>query len=173
MTDDPGRLVDDEQLLAALGALGLREVRSTDPQAPVEYGFLLGALLALTEYFVAAAPLVGADRTVVRGGYRWALDQLAHHDTPTAARTWALLLQDRLNRTADELQTVGATGQSLVAVAGPAALAGANVLSLLHHTAASPSLVATSVGTAEANLATAAGALDRLRAELRSAGFEL
>jgi hypothetical protein len=79
-------------------------------------GFLLGALLAVVESAILN------DRAGVgphlAGGYRWTLRELAEQDRPAAERVWAVLLQDRLNRTADELAAAGDAALGLVAAAG-------------------------------------------------------
>jgi hypothetical protein len=168
----PAPLLDDEHLRAALAALGLREIRSVDPDRPIDHAVLLGMLLALIEVAVRR-DLAGVPADSLTSGYRWMLRELAEQDQPAAARTWALLLQDRLHRTVDELrEAAGDDTLGLVATAAPTLLAAANLLGLLHHAAPDPGHVASTVTTARANLATAGTALAGLRDRLRRDGFD-
>lgn len=156
------RAVTAEQLRAALAALGRADV-----VAPaVGHDALIGALLALVE---AYARTQVDDPVALRSGYREAVLGLAGGDVPVARRTWALQLVARLHHTAEQLRDTPAA--PLVDVAGPAALAAANAVVLLHHASPSPDAVAEAVTTAAANLDAAQGALDRLRADLRADGF--
>jgi hypothetical protein len=139
---------------------------------PVDHGVLLGMLLALIESAVRR-DLAGAPADSLTSGYQWMLRELAEQDRPAAARMWALLLQDRLHRSVDELgEAAGEDTLGLVAAAAPALLAAANLLGLLHHAAPDPGRVASAVTTARANLATAGTALAGLRDRLRRDGFE-
>ncbi len=166
-------LLDDERLHAALAALGLREIRSDDPARPVDHGVLLGMLLALVESAILR-DLTGDRAGQLDGGYRWMLRTLAEQDRPAADRMWAVLLQDRLNRTGDELgAAAGDDALGLVAAAAPALLTAANLLGLLHHTAPGPGLVSSVVTTAQANLSSAGAGVARLRDGLRRDGFEV
>ena len=80
--------VGDEQLRAALAALGLSEIGSTDPARPVDRGVLLGMLLALAEAMLHDP--AGTRPGGMDSGYRWMLRTLAGGDRPAADRTSAL-----------------------------------------------------------------------------------
>jgi hypothetical protein len=162
VTDQP--LIGDERLRDALSALGLHDVHSADPGRQVTRAVLAGALLALAE--LAADQ---ADPAELTEGHRWALDTILRDEL--AAQRWsARLARERLHRTADTLPRPGVDELPLTDVAGPAILAAANILVLLHQSPP-PSLVNQAVDAAGANLRSATQSLFSLRAALARAGY--
>jgi len=164
---DPETLISEERIRGALAALGLREIQSADPARAVDRDLLAGALLALADLSAS-----GADPGRLDEGYRWALNKVTGVDA-AAARWWARLAMDRLHLAADGLPRDVGGGLPLTGVAGPAAMAAANVLMLLHHAAPEPGLVALVVSHAQTNLSRAAEGLALLRAQLARDGFDL
>lgn len=165
---DPPPLTSEERIRGALAALGLREIQSADPARVVDRDLLAGALLALADLSASRA-----DPDRLDEGYRWALNTIIGGDAAASARWWARLAMDRLHLAADGLPRDVGGGLPLAGVAGPAAMAAANVLMLLHHAAPEPGLVALAVSHAQTNLSRAAEGLATLRAQLARDGFDL
>jgi hypothetical protein len=167
-------VTDDEQLVAALAALGVEDMRSADPARPLPHAWLLGALLLMVELQVRHDVTTPPERREVSAGYRWMLQRLAGGDTPDARRTWAVQLGERLGRTGEELrEEEDGHADRLVTVARTASWAAANMLGLLHHVAPAPGDVAEVVRLTGQNLDAATRELDALRAELRGQGFDV
>lgn len=145
MTDNPW--IDPDRIRHALEALGLTGIRSTDPDRPVDPAFLAGALLLFAE--LAG---LGADRGQLAAGYRWAAGAVTAEDSALADSVRARLAVDRLHRTADALPANGEGKLPLAEVAGPAAMAAANVLALTIDPAPTPAKVADAVNAAGASL---------------------
>jgi len=165
---DPAPLISEERIRAALAALGLREIHSADPVRVVDRDILAGALLALADLSAGRA-----DPDRLDEGYRWALGTITGGDAAASARWWARLAMDRLHLAADGLPRDAGSGLPLAEVAGPAALAAANVLMLLHHSAPDPGLVALAVSHAQTNLGRATEGLAQLRVRLAADGYDL
>jgi hypothetical protein len=168
VTDQP--LISEERIRRALEELGIHDIHSAHPDRPVHRDTLAGALLALSDL---AARRAESDR--LGEGYRWALRLIGGLDEAEAARWWARLMVDRLYLLADGLLESGTTGGELplAEVAGPAAMAAANLLALLHHTAPDPGLVSQAVSGADRNLRHAVAGLAALRAMLARDGYDL
>lgn len=161
-------LISEESIRAALAALGLREVRSTDPDRVVDRDLLAGALLALADMAAGRA-----DPEQLDSGYRAALRIVNDGDTEAASRWWARLTMDRLHLAVDGLPRAASGSLPLTNVAGPAAAAAANILMLLHNIAPAPGLVTTVVTHAGINLDRAAEGLAELREQLGRDGYDL
>jgi hypothetical protein len=164
-----GPFADAGRMRAALEALGLGrpDLEDKDP------AFLIGALLAFAE---AAAwnDLDRGELPVAHEGYMSVLLALAGNDLEGAARGWSVVLNDRLNRTALELQeATEGNGRVFVEVAGPAMLVAANLLNVLNHSALTADMVQEMIKTADGNLKTARRNLGHLRDFLTREGFSL
>ena len=166
MTDNPW--IEPGRTRAALDALGLTGIRSTDPIRPVDPAFLAGALL-----LVAELAALGADRAQLAAGYRWAASAVTAEDPALAGTVRARLAVDRLHRVADALPASGEGELPLSEVAGPAAMAAANVLALTIDAAPTPAKVAAAVNAAGTSLRDAAQAAFSLRAALARDGYDV
>jgi hypothetical protein len=122
VTDNPW--ISAHRVRAALDALGLTGIRSTHPDRPVDPAFLAGAR------------------------YRWAAAAVTAEDPALAEPMRARLSVDRLHRIADALPTSRQGALPLAEVAGPAAMAAANVLALASGPAPTSGLVASAITAA-------------------------
>jgi hypothetical protein len=166
VTENPW--IDASRTRAALDALGLTGIRSTDPARPVDPAFLAGALLLFAE--LAA---LGADRAQLAAGYRWAAAAATAEEPALADTLRARLAVDRLHRVADALPGSAEGELPLAEVAGPAAMAAANVLALTIDPAPAPGKVADAVNNASASLRDAVQAAFALREALARDGFDV
>ena len=165
MTDYPW--IDATRTEAALDALGLG-IRSTDLARPLDPAFLAGALLLFAE--LAA---LGTDRGQLAAGYRWAATAATAEEPGLAEPLRARLAVDRLHRVADALPASAEGAPPLAEVAGPAAMAAANVLALTIDPAPAPGTVADAVNGAGAGLRDAVRAVFALRDALARDGFDV
>ncbi|MFB7669030.1 hypothetical protein ACFC1R_34825 [Kitasatospora sp. NPDC056138] len=159
-----GRLRD---ALSALGVHGLEHHLGSDD--PV---FLLGALLAVTE--TQAGQLDRTELPKAFEGFLQVLLALAGNDPRGAARGWAVVLGDRLSRTAVELYAAVDGGARVVTkVAGPAMLVASSLLNLVNHAEVDQETLSKTIGMAERNLSMACSNLGEMRKTLRQQGFQL
>lgn len=165
---DDELFIEADQARAALQALGLSGLSEDAGRA-----FLLGALLALVES-AAWQDLDRSELPVAHEGYMSTLVALSGDDLQAAARVWVSVLNDRLNRTAVELnEATEGNGRMFVDVAGPAMLVAANLMALLNHSDLSEDRMRETIAMADGNLKMARRNLGQLRDTLRSQGFKL
>ncbi|GAA4209162.1 hypothetical protein GCM10022252_75270 [Streptosporangium oxazolinicum] len=158
-----------DQAIAALAALGVSQ--ADDAEKP-STAFLVGSLLALVEG-AFWQDLNRSDLLDAHVGYMAVVSALASSEEG-AARGWAVLLNDRINRTAIEVQeATEGNGRAFIEVAGPAMLVAANLLNVLNHHALTQELMAETIATADHNLKVARRNLGALRGSLRGDGFDL
>ncbi len=161
--------LSEEQLRHAVKALGITDESDTSRSR----AYLLGALLALVET-ACYHDLDRVDLPVAHDGYLGALLALSGEDPQACARAWALVLNDRLNRTAVDLNdATDGSGRMFIEVAGPAMLAAANLLNVLNHTGLTEQVMRDTIAYADGNLKTARRNLGQLRETLRRQGFQL
>lgn len=162
---DQGLLITTEQASSALAELGHASVCERGDGIPTD-AYLLGALLAAVE--AACQDLRLSRLRDVGTGYLAMLLELAGHDGQAAARWWAVMLNDRLNRTALELpEALAVHDRMFVEVAGPAMLVAANLLNVINHADRTPELLDRTITTASNNLEAARSNFDLLRDALR------
>lgn len=169
MTDDDRPLATTEQLRGALAALGFADL--DDHPGCDDPVFLLGALLAVAE--THSRELERTELPRAAEGFLAVMMAYAGGDVHGAARGWAVVLNDRLNRTAVELyEAVDGEGRMFTDVAGPAMLVAGNLLNLVNRTEIDQDTLVKTIGGADHNLKTARKNLGALRETLRRQGFK-
>lgn len=160
-----------EHLQIALGALGLKR----NPLDTNEYpaAFLLGSLSAVVESLTHNHVGPG-DVHLVHEGYMQVLAATSA-DEVAAARSWMVLLGDRMNRTSFELQiaTEGDASRLFADVIGPAMLIAANLVNAMNRGELDQDVITKTVAMTERNLTAVTDGFDRLKKSLREFGFEL
>ncbi|GAA3087442.1 hypothetical protein GCM10017600_68950 [Streptosporangium carneum] len=92
-------------------------------------------------------------------------------DPQQVRRGWALLLQERINRTALTLREATDEGEILVGVIGPSMLVAANMLNVVNRRNMVPDMVAQVFDTAERNLEAVHNTLSEVREIFRERAF--
>ncbi|MEU8516357.1 hypothetical protein AB0C76_32960 [Kitasatospora sp. NPDC048722] len=170
MTHDDDRLPTVEQLRTALAALGFSNLG--DHPGGSDRVFLLGALLAMAETHSRKLERTELDKAAE--GFLSVLIAYAGGDPRGAARGWAVVLGDRINRTAVELhEAVDGEGRMFTDVAGPAMLVASNLLNLLNRSEIDQETVTSTIAYADQNLKAARKNLGEMREQLRRQGFKL
>lgn len=168
--DNTAPMLNAQQLRAALQTLGAQEPHPDDDTAGNEAVYLLGVLLALVET-AFYRDIDRADLMAANDGYTAMLSGLSGHDPQVIRRGWALLLQDRLNRTALALGEATDEGEMLTGVIGPSMLVAANMLNVVNQRDMAPDMVTNVFNTADRNLQIAHRTLGEVRAVFRANGF--
>lgn len=165
----PPREVPDEPFVTAAGARAALEcLGAKGLPDDLTHGQLIGMLLAVAETS-ARYDHDRADVNEFHDGYTLALIAMAPPDEPIrAAQEWIVLLNDRLNRTALELnEAVEGTGRPFIDVAGPALLAASNILVMLNSDDLDADKAATVLDSADAHLKLARASLGEARKLVR------
>ncbi len=160
-----------EHLQIALEALGLKR----NPLDHTEYpaAFLLGSLSAAVES-LTHNQVESGDVHLVHEGYMQVL-AAANVDDVAAARSWMVLIGDRLNRTSFELRIAseGDASKLFTDVVGPAMLLAANLVNAMNRAELDQDVIGKTVAMTERNLAALTDGFDTLKKSLREFGFQL
>lgn len=169
--ENSGLRITAERLKNALTALGIPERDIADSPSANEPAYLLGILLALVETTLNRVDR--AELLAMNNGFMDALSGFANGNPQLARQGWALLLQERINRTALTLGEAidDGEGKMLEGVMGPSMLIAANMLAVVNRRNMDPELVAKAFNTAENNLETARQNLSKVRAIFRERAF--
>lgn len=162
-----------EQLRAAIAALGLQRGDALAKQSEDdERAYLLGVLLTIVEE--GLRDLDRAQLPLAQAGQADTFLAFANGDPGGAGRGWAVHVNQRLNRTAIELQeATEGNGRMFIEVAGAAMLVAANIMNVLNHSGAPVEMFREMFQVADGNLKAARRNLGLLREQLRKDGMPL
>jgi hypothetical protein len=160
-----------EHLQVALDALGLH--RNPEDTHAYSAAFLLGSLSAVVES-LTHNQVTSGEVHEVHEGFMQVLAATSADDV-AAGRSWMVLLGDRLNRTAFELQIAseGDATKAFTDVIGPAMLIAANLVNAMNRGELDQDAIRTTVAMTERNLAKLTDGFDTLKKSLREFGFQL